>query len=1182
MKKFSSSYGGTKENFVIKIFPQKSSKIDEKVQAVFCVVRNILQRGTPTKPSQFLTDKLGDVDLKPTYLIDNSRIVWRNIKGDDENNYFPARKFYFEFLPDFLGEYAFVKNLILPEAEFSDLPEKNRAFDGQQVDFYLPQLKIAVEIDGASHDTPEQRRKDFLRDGALSAEKIEVIRITTKEFEQKTENFFKKMDRLKDKISQSKIIAEYKNALRVLPDDIRVKFDAVMRLQMALLMWLENNFAEKCLKIKIVDSDVERLEELLAWAYEDLSVWIKNIAQLAKVEINLPELEIVENFDSEAIALDFCMFRRYADGDEYFNSQAKKIYIRTDYFCEKDYYKISATKPVEYKFIAENDDDASLNFLVKNLFGHDGFREGQIPIIKNILSRRDTIGILPTGTGKSLCYQLPALLQPCVNIVVVPIISLMQDQEKGLNKNGINRVAYMSSANVAEREKMLNDFGAGKYQFMIVSPERLQNRTFREKLRAINENFKFATAVIDEVHCLSEWGHDFRTSYLRLVPTIRNFCTGVCLLGLTATASQAVLDDLKAEFENDGSGIKALPSMDREELVFERIFVPNDIERNKKIVEIIEKNRGTYEADGKIKNRVGLIFCQTVKTGNGCEKLRERLLKKFPDEDKLKIFHGQLDFDIKRDTQNEFMEENFSGLMVCTTAFGMGIDKPNIKYTIHNSLPKSIESFYQEAGRAGRDKVKTPKSHCCIIYKPETNKNLISKIFDKNTDIAERKKLCEGLDSDLKTPMFFFNRTKDPPEVECDKILAVLQELKNAEKNIDGQKLIDFDNVGITLEERLKVLGNMKKFGAVQYWKVFHAADGFGKIKVFGVDSKIIKKIVSPKIGKLKENNNGSAVTLMFNNNFPEVDFSLTAREMPLYKLTILGIVHDWTISYYNFNEGTLSVEYTEINSDNPENVKNSLLKYIRKHDAEFSLDGKISVYKKYCDLLEKYSSEPVRAYLMILITWTNDNIMYNRLQSGKNMLDFCSSDVSDEDFRRKINDFFKYTEQTIILDFIAQNPKNYRAWFEVITFKDSDENLKLINRDKAESTLTSLRRYLESYSNNTGLNFLSGMLRLICQNFDVVDGEGRLVVALQNVKEILSDAERKDFFERTFHTVKNLDDEEKNIFSETFLKIFPELAELVQQNLRDVCSLSFLIGKHTARINKILEANTNGLFKTA
>lgn len=1099
MKKFSASYGGTKEDFIVKV--SSEIPVEEKIFSVLCTVQNILQRGNPTKPSKFLTDeKIGNLDAPPIFLSNNFILSWNSIKGDKENNYNPAKTFYEKILPEYLGtEFSFVQNLILPEVDFAEILENSSAFKSQQVDFYLPQTKTVIEIDGSSHNESAQIFKDIERDNALRQENISVIRIKTSDLRDKTEKFLASMNRLKNILSKSEIISEYKNCLQISANDTRIKFDAVMRLQIALLEYFKVNaevFSNEILKIKIIESDVENFEEIFKIAYEDLKNWIENVAQLAKINLTLPQIKIVPQITSDTVILDFKMFRRYTDSDKFFNAEDKKIYVRTDYFPQKNYYRISSAKSIEYKFTAaeEHKDELSLKFFLKNFFGYDNFREGQLPIIKHILSRNDTIGILPTGTGKSLCYQLTALLQPGLTIIVVPLISLMQDQQKSLEEKFINRVAYVSSAVTgAEREKFLTQFESGQVQFMLISPERTQNILFRESLQRAYLKFNMTMAVIDEVHCLSEWGHDFRVSYLRLIPTIRNYCPESCLLGLTATASQAVLNDIKAEFDDDGSAVKALASMDRPELIFKRIIVENDYERDRKIIEIVNENSGTYiDCNGVEKNCVGLIFCLTINSYRqkpSVNRIAPLIAQNF--EGKVEKFYSELPD--KMEIQNRFMDKNFSGVMVCTAAFGMGIDKENIKYTINTALPKSIEEFYQQAGRAGRDADKSQKSHCYILYKPE-NKNFpqatIDKIFNINTDADLRKNLSANLNGDLNSVMFFWNLEKNTVANEYENIRQVLKKLHEGNAN------------------------------------------------------------------------------LQFNS-----DGDLKKLQIVLYKLTILGIVNDWTVEYATLAKGNLNVDYVGIDE---ETVKNSLLKYIHKYDNEFTFDEKITRYKKYHDLIKEYSAKPIKALCYVLITWTNSNIFYSRLQSIYNMMNFCSAEISDAEFRKKINDFFKYSDQVVVFDAIVQRPREYENWFAIL-----EKNGKVISRANASSTSTSLLRYLESYGQNTGLNYLSGMLRLICDDYET-EIDWRFTDSLKNIKESMPTDIQEKILERTINLVKNFDDKRKSMLSQAVLSIFPERREYIYSSLEDSYSLAVTVDEHTLRLKKILEENLGGLFRKA
>ena len=530
--------------------------------------------------------------------------------------------------------------------------------------------------------------------------------------------------------------------------------------------------------------------------------------------------------------------------------------------------------------------------------------------------------------------------------------------------------------------------------------------------------------------------------------------------------------------------------MDRPELEFQRIIVKTDGDRDDKILELIARHSGQYtDKRGVTKNSVGLIFCLT-RNSRWQKPAVNRIASLIKNNFSGSVEKFYSDYEDKEAAQRRFMDADFSGVMVCTTAFGMGIDKENIKFTINTALPKSIEEFYQQAGRAGRDADKSVKSHCYILYQPETvSEETVGKIFDINTGIDERKILSRELHTDLGTVMFFWNLDRDTVDKEYESIMKVLDDL--------------------------------------------HAGN----------------------------------TTLRFGGgNYP-----LQRVQNDLYKLTLLGIVRDWTVEYFNLEQGELNVDYAGIDL---EAVESSLLKYIRKYDAEFTFDEKITRYKKYQELLK--ISPPLKALIYVLLTWVNNNILYGRLQSIRDMRAFCLPEISDAEFRQKINDFFKYTDQVVIFDSIVENPRDYKKWFEILKTRDGG----VINRDAAASTATSLLRYLESYGHNTGLNYLSGMLRLICGDYAGTEGEGRLTDSFKNIYDGMDSAAQSEIISQSLEIAVTFAEPEKNMFSEALLKIFPECAVQVQNILGDMYSFAVIIDSRAARLRKILEVNADGLFK--
>ncbi len=1098
--RFSASYGGTRENFIINHSLDKRYELTETQKSLICTVQNILQRGKPTRPSEYLKQQLGKLQGEPVYLIDKNLVHWNCIKGDSTSGYNPAKKFYEEVFRSriikFVGEdYSFISNLVLPEADFADILKLNRTFDGQQVDFYFPHLNYILEIDGASHNEPIQQAKDKARDAALKNEGYRVKRITTADIEDDKANV---SAYIINSLKEAGWLERYRQAVDISVADIRLCYDAVMRLQMLFLLLLKEarlNLSEP-ISVYIHKSDVANIKGLLTIAYEDLKLWLANLTQLAKVSLELPELRYVEEPKLATLNLDFSMFRRYTDADGWENRE-NYVYIRTAYIQNNDYYTVASAKLIKYSISLDEgaEDIKSLSFLLRNLFKLEKFRDGQLGIIKNCLELQDTIGILPTGTGKSLCYQLAALLQPGISLVTVPIISLMLDQIKGLNNNGFERVACINSMiSGAEKSSIISSYENGRYQLLFIAPERTQNNEFIASLQEIDRRFSFAYAVIDEAHCLSEWGHDFRVAYLRLIPILRKYCNDICLIGLTATASQAVLDDLKAEFDNDGSGVKALPSMDRAELVFKRIAVSSPQEREEAVIAAAEANDGIYtDSRGVSKNSVGLVFCQKVKPGTyhsnlSCLEVAAFLKNIAGFKNRIMLYHGQLKASEKGKVQKAFMAEAFSGAMVCTNAFGMGIDKENVRYTIHVSIPKSIEAFYQEAGRAGRDADKSLRSCCYLIHKreDEVNKGIINEIFNINTDVDKRKLLCRQLKSDLSTVMYFWNVGRQTVEDECSTINSIREELRN-----DNPCIIGYDNESRVTTAHLDIIQNA------------------------------------------------------------------------LYKLSILGIVTGWTVEFTEgITKGFLQVSYTDIDEAG---IKAALLRYIHKHDVEFTLAEGVTRYQQYYDMLPA-GNDPVKSYIKILVVWGNNNILYSRLQSIYNMYQLCAPTVSDEEFRERINYYFRYTDDSVVFEAIVQNPLDYKNWYLLL-----QPDGKLINKARAGALMGTLSRYLESYSNNTGLNYLSGMLRLLCNDYLGTEGEWRLRSSITNIAEVMDDEAKREILDRTLAIAKNVDISCQNEVSRILIENYRDIAAIVYEALKDYYSLAVLVRGGTNRIRKVL-----------
>lgn len=371
----------------------------------------------------------------------------------------------------------------------------------------------------------------------------------------------------------------------------------------------------------------------------------------------------------------------------------------------------------------------ALRRLLQIVFRKREFRDGQLKSISRLLRGDSTIVLLPTGGGKSLIYQFTGMLLPGMTVIVDPIISLMDDQMYNLKRMGIDRIEDISSQRApAEKKKALQRMSGGELSYVFISPERFQSKEFRDQLQQVKPHVPISLAVLDEAHCISEWGHDFRPAYLRLPKNLQDYCkdkdTGAfpTVAALTGTASYAVLEDIQAELElNDEDAIIRPASLNRRELCFDvRQVSPESRAAELQLVreempgrwnlnpqEFFQSGRGN-------RTECGLVFCPHVNGKIGVVAVAAELghanyyAGKAP-----KTFVADWN-KYKQDTQSKFIRSEIQEL-VATKAFGMGIDKPNIRYTVHFVAPSSVEQFYQEAGRAGRNGQKG-YALCTVIY----------------------------------------------------------------------------------------------------------------------------------------------------------------------------------------------------------------------------------------------------------------------------------------------------------------------------------------------------------------------------------------------------------------------------------------------------------------------------------
>lgn len=349
--------------------------------------------------------------------------------------------------------------------------------------------------------------------------------------------------------------------------------------------------------------------------------------------------------------------------------------------------------------------------ILREFFGHESFRNGQEEIINSILSGRDVLGIMPTGAGKSLCYQIPAMILDGITIVISPLISLMKDQVSSLTESGINAACINSSLGIQEYYEFFRRANNNEYKIIYAAPERLDTEEFLN----FAENVKISMITVDEAHCVSQWGQDFRPSYLRIVEFIEKLSYRPIISAFTATATKSVKNDI-ANILKLANPFTLTTGFDRKNLYF-GVIKPNN--KYIKLTELLKKYG----------DKSGIVYCLSRK---GVEEVCEKLNS---DGFSATRYHAGLSQEERNKNQEDFIYDRRQ-IMVATNAFGMGIDKSNVSFVIHYNMPKNIESYYQEAGRAGRD---GEPADCILLYNGQdvrTNQFLIDNNRDINTELS--------------------------------------------------------------------------------------------------------------------------------------------------------------------------------------------------------------------------------------------------------------------------------------------------------------------------------------------------------------------------------------------------------------------------------------------------------------
>ncbi len=471
--------------------------------------------------------------------------------------------------------------------------------------------------------------------------------------------------------------------------------------------------------------------------------------------------------------------------------------------------------------------------ILKHYFGHDTFRDGQENIIDNISNGNDALCIMPTGGGKSICYQIPALMSDGIAIVISPLISLMKDQVTSLNQNGI-RAAYINSTlTSAQQSRAIYNAMRGEYKLIYVAPERLEAPAFINLCNSI----KISLIAVDEAHCVSQWGHDFRPSYLKIADFISKLDNRPVISAFTATATDAVKRDI-LNLLGLKNPYQITTGFDRKNLFF---AVKRPQRKQKELLAIVSEH----------KNQSGIIYCATRKN---VEKVSD-----FLNDNGYRslIYHAGLNSEIRNRNQEDFINDRCN-LIVATNAFGMGIDKPDVRFVVHYNMPKNLENYYQEAGRAGRD---GENSDCILLYSPadvhtqrffiennDENDELTDEQREKikKNDYYKLNKMVGYCTSTTCLRNYILNYFGEYHTNDCNNCSACLKEYKLTDVTVDSQKILSC------------IIKTRQRYGASTIIDVLAGSKkesiknaGLDEQSTYGIMSKTKKAAISELITKL-------------------------------------------------------------------------------------------------------------------------------------------------------------------------------------------------------------------------------------------------------------------------------------------------------------------------------------------
>ena len=1077
---FTSSFYDFETNFSIENL--NSDDLKDLPFSLF-LTEKIMLRGIPTKPSQFLLKEFKKhfpneifEKTKQPYFISDKETNWskQTILGNDDNPNDNPALIFFTCLKEDFKNFNFISKLIIPEFIISkfcpDLIKEKILNPLTRVDFFIPNCLLVIEIDGKQH----QKNEDKIRDNALEKFGLKTIRFSTESVRQRDEEYFQNISKINDRLQKSISLKYYKENFETksfLKENYSFTITAICRLQILIIELIKKGHLtldSKEWKISI-NTDVISNFNWAHLAFEDLLKWWDPIKDLYDEEINIPQTSF--NLTSENkhpnnyLVINFFLFER-KDETIYSNITLKSSYINKIKFLEKNPSKIHDIfldhvnlKPrkldlVKIKNPTSPEKKIALEKLLFQIYGYKSFKDGQISIMNKIFQQGNTLGLLPTGGGKSLCFQLPSALQLGCSVVISPIKALMRDHVEELNKIGFYGRSAFINAETGKWKKMniLQRVREGKIHFLVVSPERFQVDEFRDTIQQLSNDNLLSYIVIDEVHCLSEWGHDFRPPYLALSHTIFSVLKlNNPVISLTATASITVLENIKIELKLKNDDIIYKMDNSRDELNFHvlRTTRAKQFETLNEIVSRKEKEGVFLDASA------GIVFTMHRNATLGCFPLEQDFIKNNPNI-KTGVFCGEeptewtspkhlnkiISFeDYKNTVQKEFKENNLA-LMFATKAFGMGINKSNIRFSIHYGMPSSLESLYQEAGRTGRD---GKKADNFILFTDE-KKQIPDKVFEKKTNIEFLKSYANEWNGGDFKKQLFLTTNKPTKANELEDCLRILKELES--KNINTNTV----RVRTNHQENLYRLFQL---GLITDWVVIDFYTKNYEVKYQYRDEIEIAKNILNQISKYQKSKSETELHENKINNILSSDQIINKKEQ------LIQYLLQWNYDHFVYNRRqSLKTLYDYCK----EFEEKGAVDFKRKIDAYFKVDNKAITIGQHLEL--DYSKAPIFLNNFLKkdqnLIPTDDAkdlifILARYLESYENnpWLDLLSS------MCRLITNSFDDPDGKIRLyHFISEAKKNSENW--KVTLENFLNFAKILKNDEKLLLSQSIEPYLE------------------------------------------------------------------------------------------------------------------------